>query len=224
MRDIDVVPVSDTRLGRCLPKLPENASLELSLLTAQYYEMFYGGSKEYGIPSVRKLSRMSPRQRKKFHADGKNTTLGYDITIEFSRELTAEDAPVDWFDFAHDGIECSYSEHQKSAGNWFMDEIEKHGLFTVMGLPFKDPMKVTFLVPADHDQPEPYYSQMERLLKFLYMLDSCDFIKSWTAQWYDVEHWSAPADNAYEFARMHKGDIPVQPVPFNHDSMMVARI
>lgn len=221
---LEYIPMSDTRLGRCLPSLPEGVSLEVRTLTDHYHNMFYGGSKEYGIPSVRKLSRMSLRQRKKFHADGKNTTLGYDLTIEFSRELTAQDAPVDWFDFAHDGTECPYSEHEKNAGNWFMDEIEKHGLFTVMGLPFKDSMKVTFLVSADHDQPEPYYSQMERLLKFLRTLDTCDFIKCWIAQWYDLDHWSVPTDTAYEFARMHKGDIPVQPIPFKSDSTMKGEV
>ena len=209
--DNDTIHMSDTRLGRCLPSLPEGTSLEVCVLTDHYHNMFYGGSKEYGVPSISKLSRMSLRQRKKFHADGKNTTLGYDLTIEFNRELTAQDAPVDWFNFAHDGTECPYSEHEKNAGNWLMNEIENHGLFTVMGLPFEDRMKVTLLVFADHDQPEPYYSQMELLLKFLRTLDACDFIKSWTAQWYDLDHCSVSTDTAYEFTRMHKGDIPIHP-------------
>ena len=221
MDDFDVSPVIDTRIARCLPIPKGVASMEMFALTAQYYDMFYGGVKEFKIPSVSKLSRMSPRRRKKIHCDGKNTTLGYDLTIEFSREVTKEDAPVDAFNFSRDS-QCPFSEHQKNAANWFLNEIESHNLFTVMGVPFSDPMKETFLVSADHDKEEPFFSQMERLLKFLYIVDVCPFVGSWVAQWYSLDHWNEITENAFEFAKLQKGDIFGAPIPF--DSMFVAKV
>lgn len=217
MLDINVLSVSNTRLGRCLPQLPENLSLETCCIVALYYEMFYGGCKSYGIPSVRKLSRMSPRRRKKLHVDGKNTTLGFDLTIEFARELTVQDAPIDWWEFGRDLRPCSYSEHEKSVGNWFMPEIEAHGLFTVMGLPLKDPMKVMFSVSADHDRPEPFYEGIERLLAFLLAVDKKDFVKTWEAKWYSLNHWNDALDSAYQFAIIQKGDLSTMNIPLDKD-------
>ena len=221
MDDFDVLPIAATRIGRCLPVLSKCVSLEIFALTTRYYEMFYGGSKEFGIPSVSKLSRMSSRRRKKVHCDGKNTTIGFDLTIEFNREVTKEDAPVDAFNFSHDN-ECPYSEHQKNAANWFLNEIENHNLFTVMGIPFSDPMKETFLVSADHDKEEPFYSQMERLLKLLYTIDACPFVGNWVAHWYSLDHWSKATEEAFEFAKLQKGDIFGAPIPI--DSMFVASV
>lgn len=222
MQDFSIRPVSATRIGKCLPPLPSDASIEVSLLAAQYFEMFYGGSKEYNIPSIRRVSRMTPRQRKKFYVDGLHTTIGYDLTIEFGRELTKEDAPEDWWAFESDPRPVSLPEHQQNVANWFMADIEKHELYTCMGLPLTDPMKVKWIVSADHSGPFSVWQQFEMLLKFLRLVDSKDFVKSWTAQWYSLDHWSDKADNSYEFARMHKGDIPCALIPLGDEECTTA--
>ena len=86
----------------CLPAVPQDEPLDVVLLSSLYQGMFRGGYPSFGIPSIGKLKHMAIRRRKDSYADGLNASLGYDLTIEFSRELNMEDAPTDWWNFAQD--------------------------------------------------------------------------------------------------------------------------
>lgn len=199
MEDIQVRSVNDTRIGRLLPKCSADISLEASLIVAQFYEMFYQGNAEYGIPSINKLSKMSARRRKDAHADGKHMTLGIDLTMSFSRRMTPQDEldPNCFSDLT--------DEHCRSLGNWFLPLVEQCDLYTLMFFPLKDPMRVTWMVSCDHSGAMDFQDQIERILKFLNRVDQAEFLNDWTARWMAYDFWSDKQEEAYEFARTSKG-------------------